>query len=119
SVALLYVILVGEKWGRWGRGGASVGTIIRKWKCRNTTLSKSRTNRPRKINDRAARKFVRTVVQRPQTTREELKDDLKVSGIEASKHTTSRALRREGLRSRTPRTLVGHLFSRNVTSRPG
>ncbi|KAF2361053.1 Transposase Tc1-like [Trinorchestia longiramus] len=43
------------------------------------------------------------VVQWPQTTREELKDNLKASGIEASKHTISRALRREGLRSRTPR----------------
>ncbi|KAF2357177.1 Homeobox domain-like [Trinorchestia longiramus] len=49
---------------------ASVGTIIRKWKCRNTTLSKPRTARPRKINDRAARKLVRTVMKRPQTTRE-------------------------------------------------
>ncbi|KAF2346192.1 Transposase Tc1-like [Trinorchestia longiramus] len=82
---------------------ASVGTIIRNWKCRNTTLNKPRTGRPRKINDRAARKLVRTVVQRPQSTREDLKDDLKASGIEASKHTISRALHREGLRSRTPR----------------
>ncbi|KAF2347603.1 Transposase Tc1-like [Trinorchestia longiramus] len=82
---------------------ASVGTIIRKWKCRNTTLGKHRTGRPRKINDHAARKLVRTVVQRPQTTREELKDDLKASGNEARKHTISRALRREGLRSCTPR----------------
>ncbi|KAF2357977.1 Alpha/beta hydrolase fold-1 [Trinorchestia longiramus] len=82
---------------------ASVGTIIRKWKCQNTTLSKPRTGRPRKINDCAAQKLVRTVVQRPQTTREELKDDLKASGIEASKHTISRALRREGLCSCTPR----------------
>ncbi|KAF2345014.1 Transposase Tc1-like [Trinorchestia longiramus] len=80
---------------------ASVGTIIRTWKCRNTTFSKPRTGCPRMINDRAARKLVQTVVQRPQTTREELKDDLKASGIEASKHTISRALRREGLRSRT------------------
>ncbi|KAF2354891.1 Transposase Tc1-like [Trinorchestia longiramus] len=38
----------------------------------------------------------------PQTTRDELKDDLKASGIEASKHTISRALRHEGLCSRTP-----------------
>ncbi|KAF2358526.1 Transposase Tc1-like, partial [Trinorchestia longiramus] len=73
-----------------------------KTKCQNTTLNKPRPGRPRKINERAARKLVRTVVQRPQTTREELKDDLKASGIEASKHTISRALRREGLRSRTP-----------------
>ncbi|KAF2344784.1 Transposase Tc1-like [Trinorchestia longiramus] len=82
---------------------AWVATIIRKWKCRNTTLSKPRNGRPQKINDRAARKLVRTVVQRPQTTREELKDDLKASGLEASKHTISRALRRESLRSHTPR----------------
>ncbi|KAF2359847.1 Transposase Tc1-like [Trinorchestia longiramus] len=82
---------------------ASVGTIISKWKCRNTTLSKPRTGRPQKINDCAARKLVRTIVQRPQTTREELKDDLKASGIKASKHTISGALRRKGLRSRTPR----------------
>ncbi|KAF2364436.1 Transposase Tc1-like [Trinorchestia longiramus] len=82
---------------------ASVGTIIRKWKCRNTTLSKPRTGRLRKINDRAAQKLVPTVVQKLKTTREELNDDLKASGIEASKHTISRALRREGLRSRTPR----------------
>ncbi|KAF2344343.1 Homeobox domain-like [Trinorchestia longiramus] len=39
---------------------ASVGTIIRQWKCRNTTLSKPRTGHPRKINDHAARKLVRT-----------------------------------------------------------
>ncbi|KAF2353337.1 Transposase Tc1-like [Trinorchestia longiramus] len=44
-----------------------------------------------------------SLVQRPQTSREELKDDLKASGIKASKHTISRALRREGIRSRTPR----------------
>ncbi|KAF2358099.1 Transposase Tc1-like [Trinorchestia longiramus] len=65
-------------------------------------LSKPRTGCSRKINDRAARKLVRTVVQRPQTIREELKDDVEASGIEASKQTISRALRREGLRSRTP-----------------
>ncbi|KAF2367921.1 Transposase Tc1-like [Trinorchestia longiramus] len=81
---------------------ASVGSIIRRWKCRDTTLSKPRTGRPRKINDHASRKLVRTVVQSPQTTREELKDNHKASGIEASKHTINRALRREGLRSRTP-----------------
>ncbi|KAF2355565.1 hypothetical protein FHG87_013678 [Trinorchestia longiramus] len=65
---------------------SSVGTIIHKWKCWNTTFSNPRTGRPRKINDLAARKLVRTVVQRPQTTREALKADLKASGIEASKH---------------------------------
>ncbi|KAF2354730.1 Transposase Tc1-like [Trinorchestia longiramus] len=65
--------------------------------------SKPRTGRPRKINERAARKLGRTVVQRPQTTHKELKDDLKASGIEARKHTISRALRREGLRSLTLR----------------
>ncbi|KAF2363746.1 Transposase Tc1-like [Trinorchestia longiramus] len=64
---------------------------------------KPRTACPRKINDRAARKLVRTVVQRPHTTREELKNDLKASGIEASKHTISRALCREGLLSLTHR----------------
>ncbi|KAF2344316.1 Transposase Tc1-like [Trinorchestia longiramus] len=95
---------------------ASVGTIIRKWKCRNTTLSKPRTGRLRKIKDRAARKLVRTVVQRPQTTRDELKDDLKAFGIEANKHTISRTLRREGLRSCTPRrTLL--LQKRHVKAR--
>ncbi|KAF2348584.1 Transposase Tc1-like [Trinorchestia longiramus] len=82
---------------------ASVGTIKPKWKCRNTTLSKPRISRARKINDRAARKLVQIVAQRPQTPREELKDYLKASGIEASKHTISRALRREGLRSCIPR----------------
>lgn len=82
---------------------ASVGTIIRKWKTLNTTVSAPRTGRPRKINERTARKLVRSVVQRPQTTREELKDELKTSGIDVCNHTISRALRREGLRSRTPR----------------
>ncbi|KAF2351939.1 Transposase Tc1-like [Trinorchestia longiramus] len=47
--------------------------------------------------------FVFLVVHSPQTTREELQDDLKASGIEASKHTISRALRRKVLRSCTPR----------------
>ncbi|KAF2354352.1 Immunoglobulin I-set [Trinorchestia longiramus] len=75
----------------------------RRWKCQNATLSKPRTGRPRKINDRAVRKLVRTVVQRPQTTREELKDDLKASKIEASKYTISSALRRERFPSCTPR----------------
>ena len=82
---------------------ASVGTIIRKYKTLNTTLIAPRTGRPRKINDRAARKLVRIVGQRSRTTREELKNDLKTSGIEVSNHTISRALRREGVRSRTPR----------------
>ncbi|KAF2350505.1 Transposase Tc1-like [Trinorchestia longiramus] len=81
----------------------SVGTIIRNWKCRNTTLNKPRNGRPRKINDRAARKLVRTVLQRPQTTREELKDDLMASGIQASKHRISRTLHRKVLRFCTPR----------------
>ncbi|KAF2360224.1 Homeobox domain-like [Trinorchestia longiramus] len=40
---------------------ASVETTIRKWKCRNTTLSKPRTGRPRKINDRPARKLILTL----------------------------------------------------------
>ncbi|KAF2365105.1 Transposase Tc1-like [Trinorchestia longiramus] len=40
------------------------------------------------------------VLQRPQTAREELKDDLKASGIGDKEHTISRALRREGLCSR-------------------
>ncbi|KAF2368255.1 Transposase Tc1-like [Trinorchestia longiramus] len=78
--------------------------------------SKSRTGRPRKINDRAARKLLLTVVQRPQTTREELKDDLKASGIEASKHTISRALRCEGLRSRIPHK-ISLLKKRHVKAR--
>ncbi|KAF2354158.1 Transposase Tc1-like [Trinorchestia longiramus] len=60
------------------------------------------------INDSFKNKIsFQTVVQRPQTTREELKDDLKASGIETSKHTISRALRREGLLSPTHcRTLL-------------
>ncbi|KAF2351812.1 Transposase Tc1-like [Trinorchestia longiramus] len=69
----------------------------------NSILSKPQTGCPRKINDRAAQKLVRTVVRRPQTTIEELNDDLKASGIKASKHTISRALRRECFRSRKPR----------------
>ncbi|KAF2348235.1 Sodium:neurotransmitter symporter [Trinorchestia longiramus] len=95
---------------------ASVGTIIRKWKCRNTTVSKPRYGRPWKINDHAARKLVRTVVQRPQTTRKKLKDDLKGSGIESSKHTISRAPRRKRLRSRTPRR-TALLLKRHVKAR--
>jgi transposase len=79
---------------------SSVETIIRKWKSRKTTLSMPRT---RKITERAARKLVRTVNQRPWRTRNDLKNDLKVSGIEVSTHTISRAFRREGLPSRTPR----------------
>ncbi|KAF2349062.1 hypothetical protein FHG87_020183 [Trinorchestia longiramus] len=43
------------------------------------------------------------LVQRPQTAREKFKDDLKVFGIEASKHTISRTLRLKGIRSRIPR----------------
>ena len=39
---------------------SSVGTIIRAWKCRNTALNKPNTGRPRKINERAAGKLVRT-----------------------------------------------------------
>ncbi|KAF2363058.1 hypothetical protein FHG87_006188 [Trinorchestia longiramus] len=50
----------------------------------------------------SCRDLANIVVQRPQTTREELKDDLKASGIEARKHMISRALRLEGLRSRIP-----------------
>ena len=82
---------------------SSVGTIIRAWKCRNTTLNKPKTGRPRNISERAARKLVRTVVQRPHTTRNELREDLVASGVDVSKFTISRALRREGVRSRTAR----------------
>ena len=95
---------------------SSVGTIVRKWKANNTTINMPRTGRPRKINERAARKLVRTVVQRPQTTREELKNDLKASGIEVSKHTVSRALCNQGIRSRTPRR-TPLLNARHVKSR--
>ena len=41
---------------------SSVGTVVRVWKCRNTTLNKPRTGRARKISERAARELVRTVV---------------------------------------------------------
>ncbi|KAF2355182.1 Transposase Tc1-like [Trinorchestia longiramus] len=87
--------------------------VVHNKKCRDTTLSKTD---PRKIKDRAARKLVRTVVQRPRTTCKELKDDLKASGIEANKHTISKALRREGFRSRTRhRTPLPH--KRHVKAR--
>ena len=82
---------------------SSVGTIVRAWKCRNTTLNKPRTGRPRKINERAAGKLVRTVVQRPSTTRDEFREDLVALGVDASHFTISRALRHEGVHSRTAR----------------
>ncbi|KAF2362699.1 Transposase Tc1-like [Trinorchestia longiramus] len=56
------------------------------------------------------------VVQRPQTICKELKDYLKASGIKVSKHTISRALRREGLRSRTPHR-IPLLQKRHVKAR--
>ncbi|KAF2366539.1 hypothetical protein FHG87_002704 [Trinorchestia longiramus] len=56
------------------------------------------------------------VLQRPQTTREELKDDLMASGIEASKHKISTI---SAVKVCAPAPIIGHLFSRNVTSRPG
>lgn len=82
---------------------SSVGTIIRKWKSRDTTLSMPRTGRPRKITERAVRTIVRTVTHTPRTTCHDLQNDLKASGIKVCHHTISRALSREGLRSRTPR----------------
>ncbi|KAF2358646.1 Transposase Tc1-like [Trinorchestia longiramus] len=100
-------------------GGLLSGMANHNRDCKATSIlitSKPQTSRPRKIKDRAARKLARTVVQRPQTFCEELKDDLKVSGIEASKRTISRALRREGLRSciphRTPFLQKRHVKSR-------
>ena len=53
--------------------------------------------------------MVRTVVQRLRTTPNELREDLVASGVDASKFTISRALRREGAMP----------YSRNATSRLG
>ena len=50
----------------------TVGTIVCKWKSTGTTVNRSRSGRPRKIDDHAARVIVRMVTQKPQTIRGEM-----------------------------------------------
>lgn len=78
---------------------STIGAIIRKWKVHNTTLNCPRSGAPRKVSSRAVSRLLRRVRNEPRTTRQELVDDLKGSGIAVTKRTITNTLRRNDLKS--------------------
>ncbi|KAI4878085.1 hypothetical protein NFI96_027878, partial [Prochilodus magdalenae] len=58
----------------------TIGAIIRKFKEYNMTINRPRPGAPKKISPRGVAMMLRTVRNRPATTRQELANDLKAAG---------------------------------------
>lgn len=77
----------------------TVGAIVRKYKTHNMIINRPRSGAPNKISPRGVSRIMRTVRNRPNTTRAELVDDLKAAGITVTKQTVGNTLHRNGLTS--------------------
>ena len=83
---------------------STVGNTIRKYKkYGDGTANLPWNGRPRKINERTSRWISRNVQINAFIIRSEIKTDLEVAGINASKDTISRVLYCTGFHSRSPR----------------
>ncbi len=82
-----------------GEKVTTVGVIILKWKKHKITVNLHRSGAPCKISPRGVSMIMRTVRNQSRTTREDLVNDLKASGIIVTKNTIGNTLRREGLKS--------------------
>lgn len=84
---------------------SSVQTLIKRWKreIRDSVETKPRSGRPTKISATAARKNVRDAKKNPQITSAEIQDSLKKSGVDVSRCTIRRHLKKNGLHGRVAR----------------
>ncbi len=94
---------------------STVGAIIRKWKTYKTTDNLPRSGAPRMISPRGVKMITRTVRKNPRTTRGDLVNDLQRAGTKVTKATISNTLRRQRLKSCSPRR-VPQYMSRPVWS---
>ncbi|KAI4882206.1 hypothetical protein NFI96_010312 [Prochilodus magdalenae] len=77
----------------------TIGAIIRKFKEYNMTINRPRPGAPKKISPRGVAMMLRTVRNRPATTRQELANDLKAAGTTVCKETIGNTLRNNGFTS--------------------
>ncbi|KAI4891719.1 hypothetical protein NFI96_005609 [Prochilodus magdalenae] len=72
---------------------------LRKFKEYNMTINRPRPGAPKKISPRGVAMMLRTVRNRPATTRQELANDLKAAGTTVCKETIGNTLRNNGFTS--------------------
>ena len=82
---------------------STVGFIVKKWKELRTTDNLPRSGAPRKISERSRRQMMRKVRNNPFVTKKELQTDLSLNGTHVCKRTISKELRRQNIKSRSPR----------------
>lgn len=81
----------------------TISSVIAKYKKVKTVENKSRSGAPRKISPKSMRKIQRKIQENPMTTRREIQEELKASGIIVTKRTISNELHRSQLRSCSPK----------------
>ena len=82
---------------------STVKTLIKKWRERDSVETKPRSGRPTKISAPTARTIVRDAKKNPQITSAEIQDSLKKIGVDVSRSTIRRLLKKHGLHGRVAR----------------